>query len=65
MEVFRDFKGSKDMEPGLTTVRIPARKIGRLAGEHISRTITGEVSGREHITCDIELIIRGTTKAVR
>lgn len=57
-----DFKGSKDMEPGLTTVRLPARKIGRLAGEHLSRSIIGELSGPQRITCDIELIVRNTCK---
>ncbi|MEL6502883.1 MAG: substrate-binding domain-containing protein [Pseudomonadota bacterium] len=28
-----DFRGSAHMEPGLTTVRLPARKIGRLAAD--------------------------------
>ncbi len=55
-----DFKGSNEMEPGLTTVRLPARKIGRLAGEHLSRSIIGELSGQRRVTCDIELIIRDT-----
>ena len=30
-----DFRGSAHMEPGLTTVRIPARQIGRLAADAI------------------------------
>lgn len=57
-----DFKGSKEMEPGLTTVRLPARNIGHLAGKHLSQSIIGEQSGQQRITCDIELIIRGTCK---
>lgn len=57
-----DFKGSKEMEPGLTTVRLPARNIGRLAGEHLSRSIVGELSGQRRVTCDIELIIRDTCR---
>jgi len=57
-----DFKGSKEMEPGLTTVRLPARNIGRLAGEHLSRSIVGELSGLRRVTCDIELIIRDTCR---
>ncbi|RLJ41261.1 LacI family transcriptional regulator [Litoreibacter meonggei] len=59
-----DFKGSKDMEPGLTTVRLPARKIGRLAGDHLSRSIVGELSGQRRVTCDIELIKRDTCRRI-
>lgn len=57
-----DFKGSSEMEPGLTTVRLPARNIGRLAGDYLSRTITAELSGIQRVTCEIELIVRGTCK---
>lgn len=58
-----DFKGSKDMEPGLTTIRLPARNIGTLAGQHLSRSILGEISGQQRINCDIELVVRETCAA--
>lgn len=55
-----DFKGSGEFEPGLTTVRLPAREIGRLAGEHLSRSIIGEFEGMCRVNCDISLVSRGT-----
>ncbi len=57
-----DFKGSGEVEPGLTTVRLPAREIGRRAGEHLSRSIIGETAQQERVSCDIALIERGTCK---
>ena len=36
-----DFKGSEDMEPALSTIRIPARRIGESAGELIVKLISG------------------------
>ncbi|AXI46495.1 transcriptional regulator [Sulfitobacter sp. SK012] len=57
-----DFKGSNEVEPGLTTIRLPAREIGRQAGEHLSRSIIGELTERRRVSCDIALIERGTCK---
>lgn len=57
-----DFKGSSEVEPALTTVRLPAREIGRLAGNHLSRSITGELTNEQRVGCDIALIERGTCK---
>ena len=57
-----DFKGSSEVEPGLTTVRLPAREIGRLAGNHLSQSITGDLTNERRIGCDIVLIERGTCK---
>ena len=37
-----DFKGSREFEPSLTTVRIPARTIGAHAAQAISAIIKGE-----------------------
>ena len=37
-----DFKGSKDMEPALSTVRLPARTIGEQAADLIVRLIAGD-----------------------
>jgi LacI family transcriptional regulator len=52
-----DFKGSRDIEPGLTTVRLPAREIGASGGETLKRAITEpgtEVSGKsvEPVLCE-------------
>lgn len=34
-----DFKGSADIEPSLTTVRLPAKQIGRVAGQTLAQAI--------------------------
>ena len=39
---------------------LPAREIGRQAVEHFSRSIIGNLVGRRRVSCDIELIKRGT-----
>jgi LacI family transcriptional regulator len=57
-----DFKGSSEVEPALTTVRLPAREIGRLAGNYLSRSITGDLTEKQRVGCDIALIERGTCK---
>ena len=59
-----DFKGSREMEPNLTTVRLPARRIGQLAGEQISRSIIDAQSDVVRINCSIELAERETCKSV-
>ncbi|MGC1494876.1 MAG: LacI family DNA-binding transcriptional regulator [Sulfitobacter sp.] len=59
-----DFKGSKDMEPNLTTVRLPARRIGLLAGERLAHSIIHSETEIFRVRCDIELIVRGTCKPV-
>jgi LacI family transcriptional regulator len=59
-----DFKGSREMEPNLTTVRLPARRIGHLAGEEISRSIIEAQSDVVRINCNIELIERETCSSV-
>lgn len=59
-----DFKGSREMEPNLTTVRLPARRIGQLAGEEISRSIIDVQSDVVRINCDIELVERETCRSV-
>ena len=59
-----DFKGSGEFEPGLTTVRLPAREIGRLAGNHLSYSIIGEIEGKRRVNCDISLVKRGTCASI-
>ena len=56
-----DFKGSRDFEPGLTTVRIPARQIGAKAAKLIAEQIitTDENAHGERIVP--ELIVRHTS----
>ena len=54
------------MEPSLTTVRIPARKIGSLAGRHIVEAISAQDETailRER--CDLDLMMRATTAPPR
>lgn len=59
-----DFKGSREMEPNLTTVRLPARRIGQQAGEEIARSIINAQSQVVRINCDIELVERETCRSV-
>ncbi|GHF39704.1 LacI family DNA-binding transcriptional regulator [Seohaeicola zhoushanensis] len=61
-----DFAGSADMEPALTTVRIPARRIGTAAGRRLVKAITDadpDFILRERL--DVELMMRATTAQPR
>lgn len=55
-----DFKGSAEMVPALTTVRLPARRIGRLAGRALVETLAGEEPLASR-ACEIRLEVRETT----
>lgn len=56
-----DFIGSSAMEPGLTTARIPARRIGALAGERLASLISGKISPESARTkFDVELMARAS-----
>ncbi len=59
-----DFRGSDAFEPGLTTVRIPARRIGQLAADALVEMIDWPDADfyHEHC-CPLELIVRGTCNA--
>lgn len=57
-----DFKGSRDMDPALTTVRLPARKIGAIGAETIARAITEPDYSALSWNCPPELIVRATSK---
>lgn len=59
-----DFKGSADTEPGLSTVRIPAGRIGQMAGSHFSSYVTSEDRGLFRFKCNLSLVQRGTTASV-
>lgn len=56
-----DFKGSKDMEPALSTVRLPARTIGQQAGGLIVRLIAGEETDITREELQPEVMVRGST----
>lgn len=60
-----DFKGSSEIEPSLTTVRLPATDIGSKAGEELLRNIiSGTASSSQSIHCTPELLIRQSSRAV-
>lgn len=56
-----DFKGSKDIEPALTTVRLPARGIGKRAGEEMVRAITEPGAHIPRLNSQPELLVRMTS----
>jgi len=58
-----DFAGSEDIEPGLTTVRIPARSIGRCAANVIvDMSVSGRVPDPFHAEMQADLIERGSVR---
>lgn len=59
-----DFKGSKDFEPGLTTVRIPARTIGTKAAQAVAELIISEESPAVGALIPPELVVRATSASV-
>lgn len=56
-----DFQGSKDFEPALTTVRIPARAIGRQAAKAMVDLITSDADRDVSALIKPELLIRSTS----
>lgn len=56
-----DFKGSREFEPALTTVRIPARQIGAKAAGAIAGLITKEDAGATGELVVPDLIVRQTS----
>ena len=59
-----DFKGSKDTEPALTTVRLPARQIGRRAGEELARAIINPGGDIVRLNSQPDLLVRQTSAPV-
>jgi len=57
-----DFRGSSSVEPGLTTLRVPACRIGRRAAEVLVEMITwpSATLERDH-KYEVELVVRGST----
>ena len=61
-----DFKGSSDIEPTLTTVRMPARRIGQETGMALVRAIIEPAEhSNESLHCAPELIIRQSSMRPR
>ena len=60
-----DFKGSKEFEPPLTTIRIPARQIGKQAAQTITTAIVEPESVIESELILPDLMVRGTSGDVR
>lgn len=57
-----DFRGSSAVVPGLTTIRVPARRIGRRAAEAIVEMINWPAAPLDHdFKYTAEFIIRGST----
>ena len=57
-----DFRGSEHLEPGLTTVRMPAKRIGLAAADtllHMSET--GMVPDPSNQSIPVELKVRNST----
>ncbi len=60
-----DFRGSADIEPGLTTIRLPARRIGTLAADTIvDMSEAGQQLRHKNRSIGLSLITRGSTRAV-
>ena len=55
-----DFKGAGEIEPPLTTVRIPAKRIGRETGRAIAAAIITPGSPYAGLHCKPELILRSS-----
>jgi len=55
-----DFKGSKEMEPALTTIGFPAHDIGKIAGDRLAHSIMTETRDINRIKCPIRLELRDT-----
>lgn len=60
-----DFRGSAHMEPGLTTLRLPARQIGQYAADTIlEMSLSGLPPAEKRQKIDSNLIERGSTKNI-
>jgi LacI family transcriptional regulator len=61
-----DFRGSADIEPGLTTIRLPARRIGTLAADRIvDMSETGQLPQPRNLALDLSFVKRGSTTTAR
>ncbi len=58
---FDDLPYSAAGNPGLTTVHLPARELGAIAGEHLRRIMAGGSVDQQHVMLQSTLVIRGST----
>ena len=56
-----DFKGSGEIEPSLSTIRIPAKRIGALAAEQVINTVTGFSEEITATNCELRVVHRAST----
>ena len=61
-----DFQGAEEMTPALSTIRIPAHTVGRLAANRILELVTSsEKQTVRHLKVDFEMRIRQSTAPYR
>jgi len=58
-----DFKGASEIEPPLTTVRIPAKRIGKESGLALANLIINNELKNEGLHCKPKLILRSSSTA--
>lgn len=58
-----DFNDSSEIEPALSTVRIPAKRIGALAAEQITDSVAGISEGISKTKCELKVLERESTAA--
>lgn len=59
---FDDMDVSAYIEPALTTVRVPAYKMGSMAAELLISKLKERKEGRQHLILDTDLVIRDSCK---
>jgi DNA-binding LacI/PurR family transcriptional regulator len=59
---FDDIPLAEYFNPPLTTIRLPAFRLGQAAGDRLIRLIRGEKLNRTHILMESELIVRASTQ---
>jgi LacI family transcriptional regulator, galactose operon repressor len=58
-----DFKGSGEIEPALSTIRIPAKRIGASAANQIADAVTGASEGITAKNFELKVLTRASTAA--
>lgn len=58
---FDDLPYSASFNPGLTSVHLPAREMGRLAGEQLLKVMAGEQLPVQQASLEATLVVRGST----
>lgn len=58
---FDDLPYSQTSNPGLTTVHLPAKEMGRLAGSQLRQIMGGERVAQASVMLEASLVVRGST----